>query len=155
MTVWSRYKPYILQVALALGVGGVSALLSGEMNLYEQLTKPLLSPPGWVFPVAWTILYILMGLAAGLVIAARDTDSSRAMRFYYGQLVLNLLWAPLFFRLGWITFAAVWLGALVAAVYCTRRLFCRISATAGWLLLPYLLWCLFALYLNIGFVVLN
>ena len=77
------------------------------------------------------------------------------MRLYYLQLALNFLWSPLFFRFGWITFAAVWLAALVAAVYATYRRFRCISSAAGWLLLPYLAWCVFALYLNIGLAILN
>ena len=155
MAWWQKYKPYILQVALALGVGGLSALLSGGMDAYGQWVKPPLSPPGWVFPVAWTVLYILMGLAAGIILVSQDEDSGVALRLYYLQLALNFLWSPIFFRLGWITFAAVWLAALVAAVYATCGRFRRISNAAGWLLAPYLAWCVFALYLNIGFAVLN
>ncbi len=155
MSFWQKYKPYIIQVALALAAGGLSALLGGGMDAYGELTKPPLSPPGWVFPVVWTILYVLMGIAAGIIITSGDTDRHSAMRLYYLQLALNVLWTPLFFRFGLLTLAAVWLAALVVAVFLTRRRFGAISATAGWLLLPYLLWCIFALYLNIGFAVLN
>ena len=155
MTWWQRYKPYILQVILALAVGGLSALLAGGMDTYGELVKPPLSPPGWVFPVAWTILYILMGIAAGMILVSRDEDRGGAMGLYYLQLALNFVWSPLFFRFGWITFAAVWLAALVAAVYAAYRRFRRIAPTAGWLLVPYLAWCVFAFYLNVGFVVLN
>lgn len=155
MRFWQKFKPYIVQVALALAVGGLSALLSGNMDIYEDLIRPPLSPPGWLFPVVWTILYVLMGIAAGMIVTSGDTDRHRAMRLYYVQLVLNFLWSPLFFRFRLIAFAAVWLAALTAAVYGTQSRFRRISATAGWLLLPYLAWCVFALYLNIGFVVLN
>ena len=154
MTLWQKYKPYIGQILLALAVGGVSAWLSGGMNTYGALVKPPLSPPGWVFPVAWTILYVLMGIAAGIIVTKEGKDSG-AIGLYYLQLALNFLWSPIFFRFGWITFAAVWLALLAAAVYATHRRFREISPTAGWLLLPYLAWCIFALYLNIGFAVLN
>lgn len=155
MTFWRKYKPYILQILLALAVGGLSALLAGGMDTYATLTKPPLSPPGWLFPVVWSILYVLMGVAAGRTLTSGDGDTAAAMRLYYLQLALNFLWSPIFFRFGWLTFAAVWLVALILAVYATHRRFRRIDAIAGWLLLPYLAWCLFALYLNIGFAVLN
>ncbi len=155
MTLWQKYKPYILQVLLALAVGGLSALISGGMNTYDRLTRPPLSPPGWVFPVVWTVLYILMGIAAGKIVTSEDTHSQKAMRWYYIQLFINFLWSPIFFGLEWLTLAAVWLALLVAAVYITYRHFRRICPVAGYLLIPYLIWCLFALYLNIGFAVLN
>ncbi len=155
MRFWQKYKPYLLQVGLALAVGGLSALLSGSQEIYGGLIKPPLSPPGWVFPVVWTVLYILMGVAAGLVSQSGDVDKNQALSLYYIQLFINFLWSPLFFRFGWYAFAAVWLFVLVVAVFATWRRFRAISPAAGWLLVPYLLWCLFALYLNIGFVVLN
>ena len=153
---WGKYKTVILQVVLALAAGGLASLLGGDTTaLYEGLTKPPLSPPGWVFPVVWTALYILMGIAAGRVARSEDVDSGRAMTLYYIQLAVNVLWPLLFFRFEWITLAAVWLFLLTLAVFATWRQFRVIDSTAGWLLVPYLLWCLFALYLNVGFVVLN
>lgn len=154
--LWIKYKPIILQVVLALLAGGLASLLGGDTApLYERLVSPPLSPPGWVFPVVWTVLYVLMGVAAGLVVKSGDVDSGKAMAMYYLQLALNVLWPLIFFRFEWISFAAVWLLLLTAAVYVTWRRFRDINAMAGWLLVPYLLWCLFALYLNIGFAVLN
>ncbi len=155
MTFWHRYKPFILQVLLALAVGGLSALVSGGQTLYAGLVAPPLSPPGGAPPAVWTRLYILMGIAAGLLQTSGDTDAPAALALYYLQLGINFLWSPLFFGLGWLLVAAVWLGVLVAAVYLTWRRFVAISPAAGWLLVPYLLWCAFALYLNVGFVVLN
>ncbi len=154
--LWVKYKPIILQVGLALLAGGLASLLGGDTaSLYERLVSPPLAPPGWVFPVVWTALYILMGIAAGIVIKSGDTDSGKALTAYYLQLGLNVLWPLLFFRFEWISVAAVWLLLLTAAVYVTWRRFREINTVAGWLLVPYLLWCLFALYLNIGFAVLN
>ena len=154
--LWQRYKPILLQVMIALLAGGLASLLGGDTALlYEQLESPPLAPPGWVFPVVWSVLYVLMGIAAGLVVKSRDVDSRQALALYYLQLGLNVLWPLVFFRFEWITLAAVWLLLLAAAVYATWMRFREISSTAGWLLVPYLAWCLFALYLNIGFVVLN
>ena len=153
---WDKYKTLILQVVLALLAGGLASLLGGETaSLYQRLTPPPWAPPGWVFPVVWTVLYILMGVAAGLVARTEDVDRDGALWLYYIQLGINVLWPLLFFRLEWITVAAVWLALLVAAVLATWRRFRAIHTAAGWLLVPYLLWCLFALYLNVGFAVLN
>ena len=153
---WQKYKPILLQVGVALLAGGLASLLGGETrSLYERLTAPPLAPPGWVFPVVWTVLYIQMGIAAGLVARSEDLDRGRGLAIYYLQLLINLLWPLLFFRLEWITFAAVWLLLLVVAVLAAWRQFRAINAVAGWLLVPYLLWCLFALYLNVGYAVLN
>ena len=154
--LWKRYKPVVWQVAIALLAGGLASLLGGDTApLYERLTSPPLAPPGWVFPVVWSVLYVLMGVAAGLVVKSEDVDSRQALALYYLQLGLNVLWPVIFFRFEWITLAAVWLLLLTAAVYATWMRFREISSAAGWLLVPYLLWCLFALYLNIGFAVLN
>lgn len=150
-----NYKPYVIQVLLAVVTGGVSALLSGGMTLYDALERPPLSPPGWLFPVAWTVLYILMGVAAGRIQVSGHRDSRKALTAYFIQLAINFLWSPIFFGLGWIGAAAVWLSLLVVAVAATLRRFSGISVAAGVLLWPYLLWCLFALYLNIGLVILN
>ena len=154
--LWQKYKPILLQVGIALLAGGLASLLGGDTTpLYGRLVSPPLAPPGWVFPVVWSILYVLMGIAAGLVVKSGDVDSRQALALYYLQLGLNLLWPLVFFRFEWITLAAVWLLLLTAAVYAAWSRFREISPSAGWLLVPYLLWCLFALYLNIGFAVLN
>ena len=153
---WCKNRTIILQVVLALLAGGLASVLGGETAArYESLTAPPLAPPGWVFPVVWTALYILMGVAAGLVARSKDMDRDRALFFYYVQLGFNVLWPLVFFRFGWITVAAVWLLLLTVAVLATWRQFRAVNTAAGWLLTPYLLWCLFALYLNVGFVVLN
>lgn len=153
---WNRNKTLIVQVVLALLAGGLASLLGGDTaDLYQRLTAPPLAPPGWVFPVVWTVLYILMGLAAGLVARSEDMDRDRALFFYYVQLGMNVLWPLVFFRFEWITFGAVWLLLLVVAVGITQRQFRAVNTAAGWLLVPYLVWCLFALYLNVGFAVLN
>lgn len=155
-TFWDKYKTIILQVVLALLAGGLASLLGGDTaSLYQRLNAPPLAPPGWVFPVVWTVLYILMGVAAGLVARSEDVDRDRALFFYYLQLGINVLWPLIFFRFEWITVAAVWLLLLVVAVLATWRQFRMVNRVAGWLLVPYLAWCLFALYLNVGFAVLN
>ncbi|MBQ8683946.1 MAG: tryptophan-rich sensory protein [Clostridia bacterium] len=156
MSFWKKYKPIIIQLALTLALAGLGVLLSGDYStLYTRLEKPPLAPPGWLFPVAWSILYVLMGVAAGLVARSNDPRRQTALRYYYIQLIINILWPVIFFRFELLSVALVWLAVLIVAVLLTWRRFREISVPAGWLLVPYLAWCLFAFYLNAGIVVLN
>lgn len=133
--------------AIAWCAAGLSWLLTGSaaMSAYPQLRQPPLSPPGWVFPAVWSVLYTLMGLSAWLVWRQRQP---KALRPYGIQLFLNVLWTPLFFRfrLFWASF--VLLCALWAAVVWMLAAFRRVQRSAAALQLPYLLWVTFAGYLN-------
>ena len=152
-----KWKPLIVSVLLALAAGGIGALLGGGMDSYAELIQPPLSPPGWVFPVVWTILYILMGVAAYRVYEITGHAAARrtALRLYALQLVVNALWPGFFFGLGLFWAAAVWLGILCVLVAMTMSKFRALDDLAGMLLAPYMLWCVFALYLNLGVAILN
>ena len=147
-----------ISIVLAELVGALSSLLSGNSNReYQALRQPPLSPPGWVFPVVWVILYALMGIAAYLIYQsdAELGEKKRALWFYAAQLFVNFLWSIVFFR-----FQAYWLSVIVILildilVIVTMVLFARIRKSAMYLLIPYLAWLLFATYLDIGFAVLN
>lgn len=145
-------------IALPLLVGGVSALLTREsMMLFESVQKPPLSPPGWLFPVVWTILYTLMGIASYLVLTseAPKEEVGRAINVYLYQLLVNFLWSTWFFNLQWYFFAFFWLVLLWGMILITLVRFYRISTPAGYLMVPYLLWVTFAGYLNLGIALLN
>ena len=145
-------------IAVPLAVGGIAALLTGGgMQTFESLNQPPLSPPGWLFPVVWTILYALMGAASYLVLTsgAASGDINRAINRYALQLAINFLWPVFFFGLSAYWFAFAWLIALWGAILAAVMTFRRVSATAAWMLLPYLLWVTFAGYLNIGIAILN
>ncbi|MBE5767645.1 MAG: tryptophan-rich sensory protein [Clostridiales bacterium] len=151
-------KLLIVCLVVPLAVGGIAALLTGGgMDTFETLSKPPLSPPGWLFPVVWTILYILMGVASYLVLTsgAARTDISRAILFYALQLALNFFWPILFFSFSAYLFAFIWLIALWILILIALILFYRISMAAGGLMIPYLLWVTFAGYLNLGIYLLN
>ena len=152
-----KLKKLLICLGLPLAVGGLSSLLSGGMGDYETLVKPPLSPPGWLFPVVWTILFLLMGYASYRIwtSAAPQQDKRRALLFYGIQLCLNFLWSPVFFGLGWLTVAFIILLALWLFILITTSQFSKIDAMAGNLLLPYLLWVTFAGYLNFAFILLN
>lgn len=145
-------------IGIPLVIGGVSAFITrGSMETFERLNQPPLSPPGWLFPVAWTILYILMGIASYIIMESDSVpdEQSRAMCLYLWQLVVNFLWPTFFFNFGWYLFSFLWLILLWILVLITTMRFFRISKTAGWLMVPYLLWSTFACYLNLGVWYLN
>lgn len=153
-----KWKQLLVCVAAPLLVGGLAGLLSrGGMEDYQSMYKPLLAPPGWVFPAAWTLLYILMGLASYFVCtsAASPERIRRAMGAYVLQLAANFIWPLIFFVSGLYLLAFLWLILLFAlALVCALR-FGYIDARAGKLMAPYLAWLFFAAYLNLGVYLLN
>lgn len=150
-----QWKKLIGCLIIPLAVGGISALLTrGSMETFGALNKPPLSPPGWLFPVVWTILYILMGIASYLVLTSGKPDST-ALTVYGIQLAFNFIWSIIFFNLELYLFAFIWLVLLWLLILATVILFYQISKPAGYLMLPYLLWVTFAGYLNYAIYLLN
>lgn len=150
-----QWKKLIFCIALPLGVGGLSAFLTrGGMEIFESLNKPSLSPPGWLFPVVWTILYILMGIASYLVITSGKPGRS-ALTVYGIQLIFNFFWSIFFFNFEAYLFSFIWLIILWIFILATLILFFKISEPAGYLLIPYLFWVAFAGYLNYYIYLLN
>lgn len=152
-----NWKKLILCLAIPLAVGGLATLLSGGMGDFQSVNQPPLSPPGWVFPVVWTILYLLMGYASYrvLVSGAEPRQIRKALTLYGAQLALNFLWPIIFFGFDLYLVAFLILIALWVLIFLTIRAFSKIDERAGDLLLPYLLWVTFAGYLNLGVFLLN
>ena len=152
-----KWKQLLICLAIPLAVGGLSALISGGMTNYKTLNQPPLSPPGWIFPVVWSILYLLMGYASYRVLTSgADREKIRRALILYGaQLFFNFLWSPVFFGLGWYLAAFFVLLILWVLIYLTMREFSQIDDLSGTLLLPYILWVTFAGYLNLGVYFLN
>ncbi len=153
-----NWPALIVSILIPLGVGAVSAVLSGGgMMTFQQIDKPPLSPPGWLFPVVWTVLYTLMGIASYLVYTsdASDSQKSRALTVYGVQLGVNFFWSIIFFNFQAFLFAFYWLVLLWVLIIATIYTFGKISKPAAWLLVPYLLWVTFAGYLNYGIYLLN
>ena len=151
------WKKLLINLAIPLGAGGLAALLSGGMDTYATLNQPPLSPPGWIFPIVWSILYLMMGYAS-YRIAASDAPAEQrknALIFYGIQLFLNFLWPIVFFRLQWYWAAFILLLVLWVFIYITMYRFEVIDEPAENLLIPYLLWVTFAGYLNLGIALLN
>ncbi len=151
-----RLKPLLISLGISLGTGLLSGLFtSGSMGFYQQLARPPLSPPGWVFPVVWTALYFLMGISAYLIWQSQSPERSRALTLYAIQLAVNFLWPIFFFCLHWIFFSLLWLAALWVLVLWMIRSFSCIQKPAAYLQIPYLIWLTFAAYLNLGVFLLH
>lgn len=154
----SKIKTLIIAIAIPLIVGGLSALISGGgMETFEQINKPPLSPPGFLFPIVWTILYILMGISSYLIYTSdsHPTEISEALKVYGLQLSVNFFWSIFFFNFGWYLFSFIWLLLLWVLILIMIIKFLPISKTAAYLQLPYLLWVTFAGYLTLGVYFLN
>jgi len=152
------WKKFLVCLAIPLAVGALAALLTGGgMGEYGVMNQPPLSPPGWVFPLVWTALYLLMGWASYriLVSGAPQQEINRALKLYGAQLAVNFLWPLVFFGLKWYLAAFFVLVALWVLIFLTMRSFSKIDEKTGDLLLPYLIWVSFAGYLNIGVWILN
>lgn len=153
-----NYKLLTICIIIPLAVGSLSGYISASaMDSFRMLNKPPLSPPGFLFPVVWTILYILMGIASYLILTSGQskTKIKDAMITYGLQLFFNFFWSIIFFNLEWYMFAFVWLVVLWVLIFNTIISFYEISKTAAYLLIPYLLWVTFAGYLNLGIYLLN
>ena len=145
---------YIKAILLPVLIGAlVGIITSGSMD-YNMLQKPPLAPPGAVFPIVWTILYILMGISYGILKVNNQTDEETDW-IYYIQLVINALWSIIFFNFKWRLFAFVWIILLAVAVISMIRRFYNKNKISGLLQIPYILWVIFAAYLNFGFYILN
>ena len=145
-------------IAIPVIVGGVAALLTkNSMEVFQSLNQPPLSPPGWLFPVVWTILYVLMGISSYLILESQVdvSEIQKALRTYGVQLVVNFLWPTFFFNFGWYLFAFGWLLFLLGLVIYMVRCFWKINRWAVYLNIPYLVWLGFAAYLNLGVWILN
>ena len=152
-----EWKKLLIALGIPLAVGGLAALLSGGMSDYGAMNKPPLSPPGWVFPVVWSILYLLMGYASYRIWTsdAPSADKRRALLLYGAQLLANFIWPLLFFGGEMFLAALIWLVFLWILIFLTIRAFSKIDERAGDLLIPYILWVTFAAYLNLGIYLLN
>lgn len=153
-----NWKTYGVWILIAEAVGLLSAWLSrGGMEAYsETVVQPPLAPPMWLFPVAWTILYALMGVGAARVwLAPESAQRRRGLNLFVAQLVANFFWSLIFFNLQSFGFAFVWLLLLLALVLWMTAVFSQTDRLAAWLQVPYLLWLAFAGYLSFAVWVLN
>lgn len=137
-------------------VGLIAQLFTrNSKELYLSLQKPPLSPPAIIFPFVWTCLYILLGLASYYIEESGICDKKRPRQLYGGTLLLNLLWPIVFFALEWYALACVIIIAMVVLAAITVYFYYNCDKNAAYVFLPYVVWVLYATYLNIGVAVLN
>lgn len=152
--MWKKFKPYVISVAIALAVGGLSALFTKDsMDIYGTLNQPPLSPPSWLFPVVWTILFTLMGISSARVFLKDRTN--KGLSVYAVQLMVNFLWSIIFFNLRAFLFSFLWLILLWILILIMIIKFNKTDKFAAYLQVPYLLWVTFAGYLNLMIFLLN
>lgn len=145
----------IISILIPLAVGALSALISGNMSMYSSLNKPGLSPPSFIFPIVWTILYILMGISSYIIYVSGSPGTKTALYIYALQLFFNFCWSIIFFGFSQYLFAFVWLIALIILIVIMIKKFYSIEPIAAYLQIPYLIWCIFAAYLNLSIYLMN
>lgn len=151
-----KWKPLIISLVISLGVGGLSALLTmNSMQLYQNLKQPPLAPPSILFPIVWTILFVLMGISAYLVYIDDSLNNGKALLIYGIQLFFNFFWTIIFFRFQLYLFAFIWLLILWVLIVWMIKAFYKVNKTAAYLQIPYLIWSTFAAYLNFAIFYLN
>ena len=153
-----KWVSFLGFVAAPVLVGVLSSLLSGDIRgTYEGFVQPPLSPPGWLFGIVWPVLYILMGLAAWLVFRSQALAREKrlALGVFVAQLLVNFSWSIVFFRASNHWAGLVVIIVLDILVIACLALFWRLRRVAGLLLVPYLLWILFATYLTLAVAMLN
>lgn len=150
----SNFKIYLKSILTTVILGGLVGLIISGFIDYETLERPPFSPPSSIFPIVWTILYILMGISYG-ILKSNGLVNQEINLIYYSQLIVNLLWPIAFFVLEWRLFAFLWIILLIVLVINMIIKFYNKNKLAGLLQIPYLIWLIFAAYLNLGVYLLN
>lgn len=157
--MWKKIRTFVISVIIALAVGGISALITmNNMDLYSRIERPALAPPPWLFPIVWTILYVLMGIGAALVYSKREInpeETRNSLLIYTVNLALNFFWSIIFFNMEAYLFAFIWLVLLWLVIIAMIVSFRKVSPVAAYLQIPYLIWVTFAGYLNLAIYILN
>ena len=156
---WAFLRWAMVTVPLIVLLGFASSQLtpSGDQSSwYRALAKPALNPPGWVFPISWTTLYVLIGLALAMILNARGSRyRGLAIALFAVQMLINMAWSPVFFGAHLVFAALLVIVAMFVVALITTLVFGRIRTAAAWLMVPYLAWLCFAGALNFGIMQLN
>ncbi len=154
-----RVKAYVISIMIPLAIGGLSALLTrGNMNIFDEVKMPPLSPPPILFPIVWGILYVLMGISAAMIYNSQTSENKNkenALMYYALSLFFNFSWSIIFFNMRAFLVSFVWLIVLLALIIKYTVEYGKISRPAALLQIPYILWVCFAGYLNFGIWWLN
>lgn len=147
-------KIWIKSILIPLVLGGIVGIITSKSMDYDTLIKPPLSPPGFIFGIVWSILYILMGISYGILDTKKLVDV-KVNKIYYLQLIVNLIWPIIFFVFKQRLLAFIWIILLVVLIIYMIITFYKKNKLSAYLQIPYLLWTLFATYLNLGVYILN
>lgn len=152
-----NYKSLIINLLIPIAIGFIGSIYTMKyMNVYDSIKKSPLTPPSYVFPIVWTLLYILMGIAFYRVLSKKDSENVKcAAFFYFIQLLLNLLWTIIFFKYNLYRAAFIEILVLLFFIILTTIEFCKIDKTAAVLMIPYIIWVAFASFLTYRIFVLN
>lgn len=150
----SQVKVYAKSILIPVVVGLIIGAITSSSMKYNTLIKPFLAPPSILFPIVWTILYVLMGVSYGML-ESKSLVNSEIKFIYYLQLLVNAMWSIIFFIFEWRLFAFIWLLILILLIVIMIIKFYNKDKVAGLLQIPYLLWSLFASYLNLSIYLLN
>ena len=152
-----KWGALIIALLIPLAIGTASGVVSRAGEMYGAMIQPEGSPPAWLFPVVWTVLFALMGISSFLIYNSDASEKSKmsALTVYAVQLAVNFMWPIFFFRMGAYLFSFIWLILLWALVLIMILKFYKINRTAAFLQLPYILWLTFAGYLNLSVYLLN
>lgn len=150
----SKFKIYAKSILIPVIIGGIVGIIISNSIDYNSLQKPPLAPPSILFPIVWTILYILMGISYG-IIESKSLNTLQTKLIYYVQLFVNAMWSIFFFTLKWRLFSFIWIVFLDILVIIMIYNFYKKDKVSGLIQIPYLLWALFASYLNLTVDLLN
>ena len=153
-----KIKSYVISILIAIGVGALSAFFTrNNMDIYSQIITPLLAPPPILFPIVWTVLYILMGISAAMIYNSSAPESKKraALYTYALSLIVNFFWSLIFFNMRAFLLAFVWIVLLFYLIIKTIIQYYKINRLAAYLQIPYALWVAFAGYLNFSIWILN
>lgn len=157
--MWQKIKPYIISSAIALAVGGLAAFLTRDsMDIYGEIVTPPLSPPAILFPIVWTILYVLMGISSARIYTEKEREPQKvraALEIYALSLAFNFAWSIVFFNLRYFLLSVVIIVGLLILILKTISSYREIVPWAAYLQIPYALWVGFATYLNVAIWFLN
>ena len=150
-----KFKNLIISILIPLAAGFIGNLLGNSSQGYNELIQPSFAPPGFIFPIVWTILYTLMGISFYIIYNSNSEYRTKAIIVYFIQLILNTLWTLIFFRLNLLLFAFIWIITIIVFVILMIYYFSKINKIAAYLQIPYLLWLIFAGILNFSIYLLN
>ena len=152
-----KVKSLLTSLAISLGVGVISGIITRNDTkiLFNEINKPSFSPPGWLFPVVWTILFILMGISSYIIYESNCPYKNTSLSVYATQLVFNFLWSIIFFSFKELFFASIWIIFLWILILIMIIMFSKCSKKAAFLQIPYLLWVTFAAVLNFAIAAMN